>query len=62
MLKLKEGETEFSFFSPKQHVKKTENLYIKVGSRSSDINSSVFVRIRRLMLDNTLGKEKQMNS
>ena len=46
--------------SSKQHVKNLENLRIKVGS--SYINSSVSVRNLVLILDNTRGKEKQVNS
>jgi len=32
MLKLKKDKTKFTVFLSKQHVKKTENLLIKVGS------------------------------
>ena len=60
MLKLNKDKTEFIVFSSKQHVKKTENLCIKVGS--SYINSSMSVRNLGLILDNTLGMEKQVNS
>jgi len=42
MLKLNKDKTKFIVFSSKQHVKKTENLRIKVGS--SYINSSMSVR------------------
>jgi len=52
MLKLNKDRTEFIVFSSKQHVKKTENLRIKVGF--SNINSSMSVKHLRLMLDNTL--------
>ena len=41
MLKLNKDKIEFIVFSSKQHIKKTENLYIKVGSRC--INSSMSV-------------------
>ena len=51
---------EFIVFSSRQYVKKTENLRIKVGS--SYINSSISVRNLVLILDNTLGTEKQVNS
>ena len=60
MLKLNKDKTEFIVFSSKQHVKKTENLRIKVGS--SYINYSMSVRNLTLILDNTLGTEKQVNS
>ena len=39
MLKLNKNKTEFIVFSPKGHLKKIENLHIKVGS--GYINSSV---------------------
>ena len=42
-----------------QHVKKTQNLRIKVGS--SYINYSMSIRNQGLILDNTLGMEKQVN-
>jgi len=42
-----------------QHVKITENLYIKV--EFSYINYSISVRNLGLILDNTLGMEKQVN-
>jgi len=60
MLNLNKDKTEFIVFSSKQHVKIIENLHIKVGS--SYINSSMSVRNLGLMLYNTLGMEKQMNS
>jgi len=60
MLKFNKDKTEFIVFSSKQHVKKTENLYIKVGS--SYIDSSMSVKNLGLILDNTLGKKKQVNS
>ena len=60
MLKLNRDKTEPIVFTSKQHVKKTENLRIKIGS--SYINSSMFVRILGLILDNTLGMEEQVNS
>jgi len=53
MLKLNKDQTELIVFSSKQHVKKTENLRIKVGS--SYINYSMSVRNLGLILDNTLG-------
>jgi len=59
MLKLNKDKTEFFVFSSKQHVKKTENLRITVGSRY--INSFISVRNLGLTLDNTLGMEKQVN-
>ena len=59
MLKLNKDKTEFIVFSSKQHVKKTENLRIKIGS--SYITYSMSVRHLGLMLDNTLGMEKQVN-
>ena len=59
MLKLNKDKTEFIIFSSKQHAKKTENLPIKIGS--SYINSSMSIRNLRLILDNTLGMEKQVN-
>jgi len=59
-MKLNKDKTEFIVFSSKQHVKKTENLRIKVGARY--INSSMSVRNLGLILDNTLGMEKQVNS
>jgi len=59
MLKLND-KTEFIAFSSKQHMKKTENLHIKVGS--SYINSSISVRNLGIILDNMLGMEKQVNS
>ena len=43
-----------------QHVKKTENLCIKV--RDSYINSSMCIRNLGVILDNTLGMEYQVNS
>jgi len=60
MLKLNKDKTKLIVFSSKQHVKKTDNLRIKVGS--SYINSSMSVRNLGLILDNTLGMEKQVNS
>ena len=60
MLKLNKDKTKFIVFSSKQHVKKTENLHIKVGS--SYINYSMSVRNLGLILDNILGMEKQVNS
>jgi len=60
MLKLNKDKTEFIVFLSKQHVKKTENLCIKEGS--SYINSSVSVRNLGLILANTLGMERQVNS
>jgi len=60
MLKLNKDKTEFIVFSSKQHVKKTENLPINLGS--SYINSSMSVRNLGLILDNILGMEKQVNS
>ena len=60
MLKLNKNKTEFIVFSSKQHVKKTENLHFNV--RSIYVNSSVSVRNLGLILDNTLGVEKQVNS
>jgi len=60
MLKLKKDKTKFIVFSSKQHLKKTENLHIKVGSIY--INSSMSVRNVGLILDNTLYMEKQVNS
>jgi len=59
MLKLNRDKTEFIIFSSKQHVNNTENLYINVGS--SYINYSISVRDLGLILDNTLGMEKQVN-
>jgi len=59
MLKLNKDKTEFIVFSFKQLVKKTENLHIKVGS--SYINYSMSVKNIGLILDNTLGIEKQVN-
>jgi len=59
MLKLNKDKTEFIVFSPKQRVNKTENLCINVGS--SYINSAMSVRNLGLILDNTLGMEKQVN-
>jgi len=59
MLKLNKDKIQFIGFSSKQHVKKTENLRIKVGS--SYINVFMSVRNLGLMLDNTLGMEKQVN-
>jgi len=56
MLKSNKDKTEFIVFSYKQHVKKTENLRIKVGS--SNINYSMSVRYLELILDITLGMEK----
>ena len=50
MLKFNKDKTEFIVFSSKQHVKKTENLRIKVGS--SYINYSMYVRNLGLLLDN----------
>ena len=58
MLKLNKGKSKSIVFSSKQHVKKTENVGVKVGS--SYINSSVSVRNLWLILDNTLGMEKQL--
>ena len=60
MLKLNKDQTEFIVFSSKQHVKKTEKLRIQVGS--CYINYSVSMRNLGLILDNTLGMEKQLNS
>ena len=51
MLKLNKDETLVIVFSSKQHVKKTENLRIKVGS--SYIKCSMSVRNLRLILDKT---------
>ena len=42
MLKLNEDKSEFIVFSSKQHVKKTDDLRIKVGS--SYRNSSMYVQ------------------
>jgi len=53
MLKLNKDKTECIVFSSKEHVKKTDNLHIKVGS--SSINSSMAVRNLGFILDNTLG-------
>jgi len=44
-----------SSIESKQHLKKTENLHLKVGS--SYINSSMPVRNLGLILDNTLGMD-----
>ena len=60
MLKLNKDKTYFIVVSSKQRLKKTENLRIKVGS--SYINCSVSVTNLELILDNTLGMEKQVNS
>ena len=49
----------FIVFSTKQHVKKTENLCINV--ESSYINYSMSMRNLGLILENTLGMEKQVN-
>jgi len=59
-LKLNKDKTEFIVFSPKQHVKKTENPRIKVGF--SYINYSMSVNNLGLILNNTLGMENQVNS
>ena len=53
------NETESIVFSSKQYVNKTDNLCIKVGS--GYIKSSMSVSNLRLILDNTLGMEKQVN-
>ena len=58
-LKLNKDKIELFVFSSKQHLKKTENLRIKVGFNS--INSSMSVRNVWLILDNTKGIEKQVN-
>jgi len=50
MLKLNKDMAEFIVFSSKQHVKKTENLRIKLGS--SYINSSMSVRNLGLLFRN----------
>jgi len=47
-------------FSSKQHVKKTENPRIKIGSNY--IHSFMSVRNLGIILDNYLGMEKQVNS
>jgi len=60
VLKLNNNKTEYIVFSSKQHVKKTENLHIKIGS--SYINLSMSIRNLGNILDNTLGIEKQVNS
>ena len=60
MLKLNKDKTEFIDFSSKQHVKKTENLHIKVAS--SYINSSMSLRNLGLTLEDSLGMEQPMNS
>ena len=59
MLKLNKDKTKFIVFSSKQNVKETENRRIKIGS--SYINGSMSVRNVRIILDNTLGMEKQVN-
>jgi len=53
MLKVNKDKTELIVFLSKQHVKKTKNLRIKVGS--SYINSSIFLRNLELILE-TLDK------
>jgi len=60
MLKLNKDNKKFIVFSSKQHVKKSEDLSIKVGS--SDINYSMSEINLGLILDNTLGMEKQVNT
>ena len=60
MLKLNKDKTGFIVFSSKQHTKKTENLPIQI--QSSYINYSLSVRNIGLILDNTLGMKKQVNS
>ena len=56
---LNKDNPEFIVFLPKQHVKKIKNLRIEKGS--SYTNSSMSVRNLGLILDNTLGMEKQVN-
>jgi len=48
------------FSNPRKHVNNAENLRIKVGS--SYIKFSISVKNLGLILDNTLGMEKQVNS
>jgi len=57
---IEQGQDIINCFLAKQHVKKTENLRIKVGC--SYINYSMSVRNLGLILNNTLGMEKQVNS
>ena len=57
MLKMNKDKTEFIVFSSKQHVKKTDNLRIKVGSNY--INSSMSVTNLLLILANTLGMKRR---
>jgi len=59
MQKFNKDNTEFIVFSSKQHLKKTDNLCIKVGS--SYTNYSMSVRNLGLISDNTLGMEKHVN-
>ena len=59
MLKLNKDKSEFIVFLSKQHVRKTMNLRIKVGS--SYIHSSTSVENLGIISDNTLAKEKQVN-
>ena len=59
MLKLNKDNTAFISFSSKQYEKKIENLRIKVVS--SYINYSMSVSNLGLILNNTVGMEKQMN-
>jgi len=58
ILKLSKDKTRFVVSISKQHVKKTENFHIKVGS--SYINYSMSVRNIGIILDNTLGGEFHM--
>ena len=60
MLKLNKDKVQFIVFSSKQHVKKNENLHIKVGS--SYIYPSMSERHLGLTLANMLELEKQVNS
>ena len=60
MLKLNKDKTEFIVFTSKQHVKETENLRARVGSRY--IYYSMSVRNLGLILDNTLVMAKQVNN
>jgi len=58
--KLNNDKSKLIVFSSKQHVKKTEDLHIKVGS--TYINSSMPVRNLGLILDKTLGIRHGVNS
>ena len=60
MLKLNYSKAEFTVFFSKEHMKKTENLHIKIGS--SYIKASASVRSLGIILDSTLGMEKQVKS